>query len=105
MGAVVAAEEEEEAEDDDHTDDDEDKADFDDQTDDEADKEEENVAMSCLHSSLWPARHAARWQVSSQYFRWRQLEQKSSRCVVSAAGLPQWSHMAASFAMRERAPG
>ena len=40
---------------------------------------EEAAALSRAHSSLWPARHAARWQASLQYFRWRQPEQKCSR--------------------------
>ena len=29
---------------------------------DEDDKDDEGVHLSCLHSSLWPARQAARWQ-------------------------------------------
>ena len=44
--------------------------------DDEA--AEEAAALSRAHSSLWPVRHAARWQASLQYFRCRQPEQKCS---------------------------
>ena len=29
---------------------------------DEDEKDDEGVPLSCLHSSLWPARQAARWQ-------------------------------------------
>ena len=36
---------------------------------------EETAAPSRLHSSLWPARHAARWQACLQYLRCRQPEQ------------------------------
>ena len=32
-------------------------------------------ALRSLHSSLWPARHAARWQACLQYLRCRQPEQ------------------------------
>ena len=39
---------------------------------------EEAAALSRAHSSLWPARHAARWQAWLQYFRCRQPEQKCS---------------------------
>ena len=52
---------------------------------------EEAAALSRAHSSLWPARHAARWQASLQYFRCRQLEQKFSRCC-SFARVPQCAH-------------
>ena len=34
------------------------------------------AARSLLHSSLWPARHAALWQAWLQYFRCRHPEQK-----------------------------
>ena len=38
--------------------------------DDEDETEpDERMALSRLQSSLWPARHAARWQASLQYFR------------------------------------
>jgi len=40
--------------------------------------DDEAAALSRAHSSLWPVRHAARWQASSQYFRCRQPEQKCS---------------------------
>ena len=45
----------------------------------EEEDDEEAAALSPGHSSLWPARHAARWQASLQYFRCRQPEQKFSR--------------------------
>ena len=49
---------------------------------------EEAAALSRAHVSLWPARHAARWQASLQYFRCRQPEQKcSGRSLV-----PQNAH-------------
>ena len=35
-----------------------------------------DAARSRLHSSLWPARHAALWQAWLQYFRCRHPEQK-----------------------------
>ena len=35
-----------------------------------------DLARSRLHSSLWPARHAALWQAWLQYFRCRHPEQK-----------------------------
>ena len=38
--------------------------------------EDEDVVRSRRHSSLWPARHAALWQASLQYFRCRQPKQK-----------------------------
>ena len=44
--------------------------------DDEDDEDDEDVARSRVHSSLCPARHAARWQAWLQYFRCRQPEQK-----------------------------
>ena len=44
----------------------------------EEDEAEEAAALSRAHSSLWPVRHAARWQASLQYFRCRQPEQKCS---------------------------
>ena len=44
----------------------------------EQDEAEEAAALSRAHSSLWPVRHAARWQASLQYFRCRQPEQKCS---------------------------
>jgi len=40
--------------------------------------EEEAAALSRVHSSLWPARHAARWQACLQYLRCRQPEQNCS---------------------------
>ena len=42
----------------------------------EEEDDEEAAALSPGHSSLWPARHAARWQASLQYFRCRQPEKK-----------------------------
>ena len=51
---------------------------------------EEAAALSRAHSSLWPARHAARWQASLQYLRCRQPEQKC-RCW-SLARVPQNAH-------------
>ena len=50
----------------------------DDEDDDEDDEDDEDVARvrSRVHSSLCPARHAARWQAWLQYFRCRQPEQK-----------------------------
>ena len=44
----------------------------------EDEDDEEPPSRSRLHSSLWPARHAARWQAWLQYFRCRQPEQKCS---------------------------
>ena len=65
--------------------------------DDEEDVEEadeaEAPALSRLHSSLWPARHAAFWQASLQYFRCRHPEQK--RSCRSWAGVSQKAHDAA----------
>ena len=46
--------------------------------DDEDDDEDVARVRSRVHSSLWPARHAARWQAWLQYFRCRQPEQKCS---------------------------
>ena len=59
----------------------------DDDGDDDDDEETEARALSRLHSSLWPARHAALWQASLQYFRCRHPEQK--RSCWSWAGLSQ----------------
>ena len=63
----------------------------------EPDEEEDDnlEALSRLHSSLWPSRHAARWQAWEQYFRCMHREQKRSRWVlVGAAAMPQLSHVA-----------
>ena len=55
-------------------------------------EEDDEVAFprSRLHSSLWPARHAARWQAWSQYFRCRHPEHFCSG--RSVAGSPQNAH-------------
>ena len=53
----------------------------DDEDDEEARTDDEEAAapaLSRLHSSLWPARHAALWHASLQYLRWRHPEQKRS---------------------------
>ena len=86
-------------EDSDEPDVDEEEIEADDKEETEADDEE--VALSRVHSSLWPSRHAARWQDSLQYFRCRHLEQKRS-CWVSEAGMPQLSHVAALFMTKAR---
>ena len=54
------------------------------------DDEEELVSRSRLHSSLWPACHAARWQAWLQYFRCRHPEHFCSD--RSVAGAPQKAH-------------
>ena len=56
---------------------------------DEDDKDDEGVHLSCLHSSLWPARQAARWQAWPQYFRCLHPVQKRS---LSFAGAWQFAH-------------
>jgi len=61
----------------------------------EADEEgehadEEPPSRSRLHSSLWPARHADRWQAWLQYFRCRHPEHFCS--TWSVAGAPQNAH-------------
>ena len=56
---------------------------------DEDDKDDEVVPLSCLHSSLWPARQAARWQAWPQYFRCLHPVQKRS---LSFAGPWQFAH-------------
>ena len=61
--------------------------------DDEDDEEAEAPALSRVHSSLWPARHAALWQASLQYFRCRHPEQR--RSCRSWAGVSQNAHEAA----------
>ena len=61
--------------------------------DDEDDDEAESPALSRLHSSLWPARHAALWQTSLQYFRCRHPEH--ARSCRSRAGVSQKAHDAA----------
>ena len=52
-----------------------------------SDEGAEAWALSRLHSSLWPARHAALWHASLQYLRCRHPEQK--RSCWSWAGLSQ----------------
>ena len=64
-----------------------------DEDEDEDEAEEDTRALSRLHSSLWPARHAALWQASLQYFRCRHPEQK--RSCRSWAGVSQKAHDAA----------
>ena len=64
-----------------------------DEDEDEDEDEEDTRALSSLHSSLWPARHAALWQASLQYFRCRHPEQK--RSCWSWAGVSQKAHDAA----------
>ena len=54
------------------------------------DDEEELVSRSRLHSSLWPACHAARWQAWLQYFRCRHPEHFCSDRSVAA--VPQNAH-------------
>lgn len=54
------------------------------------DDEEELVSRSRLHSSLWPACHAARWQAWLQYFRCRHPEHFCND--RSVAGAPQKAH-------------
>jgi hypothetical protein len=54
------------------------------------DDEEELVSRSRLHSSLWPACHAARWQAWLQYFRCRHPEHFCSDWSVLA--VPQNAH-------------
>ena len=56
---------------------------------DEDDEDEEGVPLSWLHSSLWPARQAARWQAWPQYFRCLHPVQKRS---LSFAGAWQFAH-------------
>ena len=56
---------------------------------DEDDKEDEGVPLSSLHSSLWPARQAVRWQAWPQYFRCLHPVQKRS---LSFAGAWQFAH-------------
>ena len=61
---------------------------------------------SCLHSSMWPARHAARWQASLQYFRCRHPVQRCSG--LSSSGIvPQNAHvsMVVRTAQIEATPG
>ena len=62
----------------------------DEEGDDEDDNDEEVPPRSRLHSSLWPARHAARWQAWLQYFRCRHPEHFCSD--RSVAGSPQKAH-------------
>ena len=56
----------------------------------EDEDEEEAPSRSRLHSSLWPACHAARWQAWLQYFRCRHPEHFCSD--RSVAGVPQKAH-------------
>ena len=56
----------------------------------EDDEEEEAPSRSRLHSSLWPACHAARWQAWLQYFRCRHPEHFCSDRSVAA--VPQNAH-------------
>ena len=56
--------------------------------DNEDEDAEEAAALSRAHSSLWPVRHAARWQASLQYFRCRQPEQECSGSSL----VPQNAH-------------
>ena len=68
--------------------------------DDEDETEpDERMALSRLQSSLWPARHAARWQASLQYFRRWHPEQKRSRWALATA-MPHWSHVAVWFMLK-----
>ena len=64
---------------------------------DEGDGEDEEDVppRSRLHSSLWPARHAARWQAWLQYFRCRHPEHFCSGWSV--AGAPQNAHCSVMF--------
>ena len=56
------------------------------------DDEEELVSRSRLHSSLWPACHAARWQAWLQYFRCRHPEHFcSDRSVLAVPQKAHWS--------------
>ena len=56
-------------------------------------EEDDDAPRSRLHSSLWPARHAARWQAWLQYFRCRHPAHFCSGWSV--AGAPQYAHSSA----------
>ena len=58
----------------------------------EDEDEEEAPSRSRLHSSLWPACHAARWQAWLQYFRCRHPEHFcSDRSVLAVPQNAHWS--------------